>query len=116
MLRLREYQQRSARLSDWLPWGMLIEDGIMLNKDGAYMATATFRGPDLASSTGAILMALRAQLNHAHKGLGSSWCLHVEARREPSPHYPDLGAFPDPISRLIDEERRRDFSRDDRFF
>jgi len=116
MLRLREYQQRSARLCDWLPWGMLIEDGIMLNKDGAYMATVTFRGPDLASSTSAILMALRAQLNHAHKGLGSSWCLHVEARREPSPHYPAQGAFPDPISRLIDEERRRDFSRDDRFF
>ncbi len=115
-MNLREYQHRAARLADWLPWGMLIDDGVMLNKDGAFMATLEFRGPDLASSTPAILMALRAQLNHAHKVLGSSWCLHVEARRTPSPHYPDLGAFPDPVSRLIDEERRLDFSREGRFF
>ena len=104
MMRLREYQQRSARLCDWLPWGMLIEDGIMLNKDGAYMATVAFRGPDLASSTAAILMALRAQLNHAHKGLGSSWCLHVEARREPSPPLPAPRRLPRP--RLAPHRRR----------
>ncbi|HTK35527.1 MAG TPA: conjugal transfer protein TrbE [Caulobacteraceae bacterium] len=116
MFSLREYSHRSARLSDWLPWGFLIEDGVLLNKDGAYMATLEFRGPDLASATPAILMALRAQINHALKGLGSSWCIHVEAQRRPSPHYPDEGAFPDPISRLIDEERRRDFSREGRFY
>jgi type IV secretion system protein VirB4 len=116
MLNLREYQQRAARLADWLPWACLIEPGVMLNKDGAYMATLEFRGPDLASSTPSILMALRAQLNHAHKQLGSSWCLHIESRREPSPHYPDDGQFPDPLSRLIDQERRLDFSREGRFF
>ena len=116
MFDLREYRRRSARLSDWLPWGFLIEDGMMLNKDGAYVAALEFRGPDLASSTPSILMALRAQINHALKGLGSSWCIHVEAQRRPSPHYPGLGAFPDPISRLIDEERRRDFSREGRFY
>ena len=116
MFDLREYGRRSARLSDWLPWGFLIEDGLMLNKDGAYVAALEFRGPDLASSTPSILMALRAQINHALKGLGSSWCIHVEAQRRPSPHYPGLGAFPDPISRLIDEERRRDFSREGRFY
>ena len=116
MFDLREYRRRSARLSDWLPWGFLIEEGVLLNKDGAYMATLEFRGPDLASSTSSILMALRAQINHALKGLGSSWCVHVEAQRRPSPHYPGQGAFPDPISRLIDEERRRDFSREGRFY
>jgi type IV secretion system protein VirB4 len=116
MMNLREYQQRAARLSDWLPWAMLIDDGVMLNKDGAFMATIEFRGPDLASSTPSILMALRAQLNHALKALGSSWCLHIEAQRAPSPHYPGPGAFPDPISRLVDEERRLDFSGEDRFF
>ncbi len=116
MFDLREYRRRSARLSDWLPWGFLIEEGVLLNKDGAYMATLEFRGPDLASSTPSILMALRAQINHALKGLGSTWCVHVEAQRQPSPHYPGQGAFPDPISRLIDEERRRDFSREGRFY
>lgn len=116
MLSLREYKHRSARLSDWLPWGFLVEEGLLLNKDGAFMASLEFRGPDLASSTPAILMAIRAQINHALKGLGSNWCVHVEAQRRPSPHYPGQGAFPDPISRLIDEERRRDFSQVGRFF
>ncbi len=116
MLNLREFQQRTARLADWLPWAMLIEDGVMLNKDGAFMMAFEFRGPDLASSTPSILMALRAQINHALKSLGSSWCLHIEARREASPHYPQEGAFPDAISRLIDQERRLDFQRQGRFF
>ncbi len=116
MLNLREYRRRADRLYDYLPWGMLIAPGVILNKDGAFMSTLEFRGPDLASSTPSMLMAMRAQLNHAHKGLGSSWCLHIEARREPSPHYPGPGAFPDPVSRVIDQERRRDFEREGRFF
>jgi type IV secretion system protein TrbE len=116
MMNLREYQQRARRLADWLPWAMLIEDGVMLNKDGSFLAAIEFRGPDLASSTPSNLMALRAQINHALKGLGSNWCLHIEARREPSPDYPALGAFQDPISKLIDHERRLDFQQEGRFF
>lgn len=116
MFNLREYRQRSARLYDYLPWGMLIAPGVVLNKDGSFMTTLAFRGPDMASSTPSMLMAMRAQLNHAHKGLGSSWCLHIEARRESSPHYPGPGAFPDPVSRVIDQERRRDFEREGHFF
>ncbi|MGC1303743.1 MAG: conjugal transfer protein TrbE [Caulobacteraceae bacterium] len=116
MLYLREYKDRPKLLCDRLPWGMLIGDGVMLNKDGAYMATLEFRGPDLASSTAEQLMVLRSQLNRAHKGLGSSWGMHTEARRNPSPHYPPKGAFPDPISQLFDQERRLDFSEGARSF
>lgn len=53
-------------------------------------------------------MAARAQLNNALRRLGSRWCLHVEAVRRPSRAYPSAG-FPDPVSHLIDEERRLDF-------
>jgi type IV secretory pathway VirB4 component len=108
MLFLNEYRARSNRLCDHLPWALLIAPGVVLNKDGAFQQTLEFRGPDLASATPAGLMAVRAQLNNALRRLGSRWCLHVEAVRSASQSYPPA-TFPDPVSHLIDEERRAGF-------
>uniref|UniRef100_B0T9G6 CagE TrbE VirB component of type IV transporter system n=1 Tax=Caulobacter sp. (strain K31) TaxID=366602 RepID=B0T9G6_CAUSK len=108
MLFLNEYRARSGRLCDHLPWALLIAPGVVLNKDGAFQQTLEYRGPDLASATPAGLMAVRAQLNNALRRLGSRWCLHVEALRAPSQSYP-AAAFPDPVSHIIDEERRAAF-------
>lgn len=108
MLYLGEYRSRSNRLSDHLPWALLIAPGVVLNKDGSFQQTLEFRGPDLASATAAGLMGVRAQLNNALRRLGSRWCLHVEAVRSPSQSYP-ASRFPDPVSHLVDEERRAAF-------
>ncbi|WP_454718958.1 conjugal transfer protein TrbE [Caulobacter segnis] len=108
MLYLSEYRRRASRLFDHLPWALLIAPGVVLNKDGAFQQTLEFRGPDLASVTPAGLMGVRAQLNNALRRLGSRWCLHVEAVRAPSRAYPQA-AFPDPVSHLVDEERRAMF-------
>ena len=108
MLYLREYRSKAERLFDHLPWAILIGPGLLLNKDGAFQKTIAFRGPDLASSTDAGLIAVRAQLNNALRRLGSRWCLHIEGRRTQSQTYPD-SSFPDPLSALIDDERRAAF-------
>ncbi len=108
MLDLRPYRQTGARLSDYLPWAGLIAPGVVLNKDGAFQRTLTFRGPDLDSSTPSELMGQGARLNNALRRFGSGWCLHVEARRAPAPGYPD-SVWPDALSWLIDEERRAVF-------
>jgi type IV secretion system protein VirB4 len=108
MLFLNEYRTRASRLCDHLPWALLIAPGMVLNKDGSFQQTLEFRGPDLASATSAGLMAARAQLNNALRRLGSRWCLHVEAVRSASQSYPP-GRFPDPVSHLVDEERRAAF-------
>ncbi|HWU14434.1 MAG TPA: conjugal transfer protein TrbE, partial [Caulobacter sp.] len=108
MLYLGEYRRKSSRLSDHLPWAMLIAPGVVLNKDGAFQQTLAFRGPDLASATDIGLVAARAQINNALRRLGSRWCVHVEAVRAPSRAYP-AAEFPDPVSHLIDQERRLDF-------
>jgi type IV secretion system protein VirB4 len=108
MLDLRPYKRSGARLSDYLPWAGLIAPGIVLNKDGAFQRTLTFRGPDLDSSTPSELVGASARLNNALRRLGSGWCLHVEARRAPAPGYPD-SVWPDALSWLIDEERRAVF-------
>lgn len=108
MLDLRPYRQSGAQLSDYLPWAGLVAPGIILNKDGAFQRTLTFRGPDLDSSTPSELMGASARLNNALRRFGSGWCLHVEARRSHAPGYPDA-QWPDALSWLIDEERRAVF-------
>ena len=115
MLFLREYRPKAERLFDHLPWAALIGPGLVLNKDGGFQKTLAFRGPDLASATDQGLVATRAQLNNALRRLGSRWCLHIEAGRSEALSYPD-GSFPDPVSGLVDHERRVAFEAQGRHF
>lgn len=108
MFDLRPYRAREKKLSDYLLWAALIAPGVVLNKDGAFQRTLSFRGPDLDSSTPAELMGVSIRLNNVLRRLGSGWCLHVEARRAAAPGYPH-STFPCALSWLIDEERRAVF-------
>lgn len=109
MLNLREYRSDTHRLSDLLPWAILVAPGVVLNKDGSFQRSLAFRGPDLESSTPPQLVAATARLNNALKRLGSGWAIFIEARRKKALGYPEEGAFPDPLSWLIDAERRDNF-------
>ncbi|QLC74672.1 conjugal transfer protein TrbE [Pseudomonas sp. LPB0260] len=109
MLNLNEYQRRPAQLADWLPWAGLVAPGVVLNKDGAFQRTLRFRGPDLDSATQGELLATTARLNNALRRLGSGWALFIEAERLAAADYPDSD-FPEPLSWLVDEERRATFA------
>jgi type IV secretion system protein TrbE len=108
MLNLTEYRKRPKLLADYLPWGFLVGPGIVLNKDGSFLRLAKYRGPDLESATEAELIAVTARINNVLKRFGSGWALFFEARRTEASHYP-LSNFPDPVSLLVDEERRKSF-------
>jgi len=108
MMDLRWYRRSGAKLSDYLVWAALIAPGVVLNKDGAFQRSLTFRGPDLDASTPAELVGVSVRLNNALRRFGAGWCIHVEARRAPAPGYPD-SQWPDGLSWLIDEERRAVF-------
>jgi type IV secretion system protein VirB4 len=81
---------------------------VVLNKDGSFQRTARFRGADLDSATPEDLAAAAERMNAVLRRLGSGWALFAEAQRRPAQAYPS-GAFPDPLSRLVDEERRGAF-------
>lgn len=115
MLNLTEYQRRPAQLADWLPWAGLVAPGVVLNKDGAFQRTLRFRGPDLDSATQGELVATSARLNNALRRLGSGWALFIEAERLAAAGYPDSD-FPEPLSWLVDEERRAAFEAQGRHF
>jgi type IV secretion system protein TrbE len=109
MMNLAEYRGKPKRLADYLPWAALVAPGIILNKDGSFQRSAAFRGPDLDSATPAELIGATARLNSALRRLGSGWTLFVEAARGQAGDYPDSN-FPDPVSALVDEERRAQFT------
>ena len=108
MLNLAEYRNRPAGLADFLPWAALVEEGVVLNKDGSFQRTARFRGPDLDSATPAELVGVTARLNNALRRLGSGWAIFVEAQRIAAQTYPH-SRFPDPASALVDLERQDAF-------
>ena len=111
MFSLQEYRARPRQLADFLPWAALIAPGVVLNKDGGLQRTARFRGPDLDSATNAELSGVAGRLNNALRRLGSGWAIFVEAQRHASAAYPD-SIFPDPVSGLVEEERRAAFQAD----
>src|SRR6516225_2196707 len=108
MMNLSEYRRSASHLVDFLPWAALVDEGIVLNKDGSFQRTARFRGPDLDSAVPAELVGVAGRLNNALRRLGSGWAIFVEAQRQPANQYPE-GYFPDAASALVDVERRAQF-------
>lgn len=108
MMNLAEYRHSNVRLADFLPWAALVDEGIVLNKDGSFQRTAKFRGPDLDSAVPAELVGVAGRLNNALRRLGSGWAVFVEAQRHFAGSYPP-NSFPDFASALVDAERRAQF-------
>src|SRR5215471_12217543 len=115
MLNLAEYRKKPRLLADFLPWAALLAPGVILNKDGSFQRTARFRGPDLDSATPAELVGTTARLNNALRRLGSGWAIFIEASRHAAQNYP-TSQFPDPVSSLVDAERRAQFEEEGAHF
>jgi type IV secretion system protein VirB4 len=111
MLKLADYRSTAKGLPDLLPYAALVAPGVVLNKDGSFLAAWSFTGQDTAGSTPDELAWVSRQVNNSIKRLGTGWMLHVDAIRCPHQAYPptESGFFPDPVTRLIDEERRAFF-------
>jgi type IV secretion system protein TrbE len=115
MLNLAEYRNKGVGLADFLPWAALVASGVVLNKDGSFQRSARFRGPDLDSATPAELIGTSARLNNTLRRLGSGWAIFVEAQRSPANTYAE-SRFPDPVSALVDSERRAQFEEEGAHF
>ena len=103
-----EHRIKARGLADLLLPFALIDDGILLQQDGSLLAGWSYRGPDMMSAAASEMDALSARLNHVLR-LGSGWMVQCDAIRSRAPGYPERGAFPDPVTRVIDDERRQQF-------
>jgi type IV secretion/conjugal transfer VirB4 family ATPase len=98
-------KKKTPGFCDLLNYAHFVEEGIILNKDGAFLITYQYHAPDLDSGTPEALDALVQLINRMLLALDDGWMLHVDEIRLPVTRYPVEGHFPDPVSRLIDRER-----------
>ncbi|WP_226832382.1 conjugal transfer protein TrbE [Acidithiobacillus sulfurivorans] len=126
MLNLREFRSKNLSLPDLLNPAILAGRVLVLNrpcavlltKDGAFLSAVRFFGQDLESLSADDINRLSAVLNAAVTRLGTGWTVQTTAIRESADGYvpEDQCFFPDPVSMLIDNERRRAFEREGRRF
>ncbi len=111
MLKLHDYRAKTKGLPDLLPYAALIAPGIILNKDGSFLAAWEIRGQDTDSSTGDERAYVSLQVGNAVKLLGTGWMIHVDAIRASHRAYPSMSKshFPDAVTTIIDDERRAFF-------
>jgi type IV secretion system protein TrbE len=110
-LKLKKHRSKDAGLADLLNYAAMVDDGVIVGKNGSFMAAWLYQGDDNASSTDEQREIVPFRINQAICGLGNGWMVHVDAVRRPAPNYSDRGAshFPDPVTAAIDEERRQLF-------
>ena len=125
MLNLQQFRSKAKGLPDVLNAAFLVGEplvesggqhpmGIVLNKSGSLMSGFDFSGPDIESSSETDLEMLSRHLNHAVARLGTGWSVHFDTIRAPADGYTDPSrcAFPDPVTALIDVERRQQYGMD----
>lgn len=105
---LRPFRSKAKGVPDLLNWAALVDDGTILNKDGSLLAGFFYRGEDSESSTDERRNQVSARVNRALTRLGTGWAVWFDAVRMPVAAYsaPEDSHFPDPVTALIDNERR----------
>ncbi|TDH61244.1 hypothetical protein E2C06_17900 [Dankookia rubra] len=116
---MRRYVRSSAEaFSDLYRWATLADSGLVVTRGGEILVGYWQRPPDTASSAKEIRAAISGRTNAALQRFGTDWSLWSDVAVVPVTTYPapHLSAFPDPLSRAIDEERRQMFRTPGRFF
>ena len=110
-LKLKKHRSKDAGLADLLIYAAMVDEGVIVGKNGSFMAGWLYKGEDNASATDEQRELVSFRINQALAGLGNGWMIHVDAVRRPAPVYsePGLSHFGDALTSAIDEERRRLF-------
>jgi type IV secretion system protein VirB4 len=109
--KLHKHRSRQQGVADLLNYAAVVDDGVIVGKNGSFMAAWVYQGDDVASSTDEQRELVSMRLNQAMARLGNGWMIHVDAVRRHATGYAsaDRSAFPDRVTAAIDEERRRLF-------
>src|SRR5690606_39755234 len=107
MVALKTFRHSGPSFADLVPYAGLVDDGVILLKDGSLMAGWYFAGPDSESSTNQERNEVSRQINAVLSRLGSGWMIQVQAIRVPAVSYPysEESYFPDAVAEAIDSER-----------
>ncbi len=106
------FKRRNEGFSDLLQYDTVIEDGIILLKNGSLLSGFYYQGLDMSEMAREDQDVLSARISKAIFELGTGWTVNFDAIRLESRNYPDraFSSFEKEISFAIDEERRELFS------
>ncbi|HET6229550.1 MAG TPA: hypothetical protein VFE05_05670 [Longimicrobiaceae bacterium] len=96
----------AARL---LAWSRMPFAGVVMQKDGSFLAGWKYRGPDPTAAAAGELNRIAARVAEAFAPFTDDWVFHVDLYRCPAIGYAPAGAFPGAVLAALDEERRRQY-------
>ncbi len=113
MLAVKNLRSTKSGFCDHLPYGMMVANGVILNKDGSFTAAWKISGQDMDSSSEIERNIMAQRTNEFIARYGSGWMFHIDAVRVNSEGYPtpERSHFPDKVTRAIDDERRAMFQK-----
>lgn len=107
-----EYRAKRSGFPDLLRFDAVIGPGVVLGKGGELISTYRYRGPDMQCASEGELSFLRSRVNDMLKVMGGGWMIHSTTVRRESLTYSTQGAFPDPVTAAIEDERRAQHQRE----
>ena len=101
-----EFRKKRAGFPDLLRYDRIMRPGLILGKGGELIATFKYRGPDMQCASKEDLDYLRLRVEAMIRKLGGGWMMHSSTFRRTAIEYDYKGAFPDAVTRAIENERR----------
>lgn len=104
-------RRKDEAFSDLLGWAVLLDSGLVITRGGDIVVGYYMDPPDASSRPPEFRAHLAGQVNAALARLHTGWSIWSDVATIPAALYPSPEAshFPDPVSRAVDEERRRMF-------
>ena len=118
MIDLKTFRSKAKGLPDILNYAVSIAPGLYVNKDGSLMAAYKYQAEDVFSVTEMQRNIAAKRMNTLFSKFGNGWVIHIDALRLPIKEYPKESEsfFPDEVTRMIDNERRKFFLSQDNLY
>ena len=109
--RLHRFRAPTEGLGDLLGWAFLIDEGVILMKDGSFLSGFELDPPDLETTTAAEANSVADGVHDMLMLLGEGYGLEVNVHRCHSTSYPlpVRHSFPTASLRAMEDERRKQY-------
>ena len=109
--KLAASRRKDEAFSDLLGWAVLFDSGSVIMRGGNVLVAYYMDPPDSSGFPSEFRQQVSVQVNAALARLGTGWSIWSDVATVPAAFYPppEASHFPDPVSRAVDEERRRMF-------
>jgi len=109
--RLQQLRNPTEGLGDLLGWAFMIDEGIILMKDGSFLSGVELNPPDLEASSTAEVNSVTNTVHDMLMLLGEGYGMEVNVHRSYSTQYPmdEIHHFPTDSLSAMEEERQKHF-------